>query len=230
MSAYRTAIDLTTQTIDKRSRFYRNLIIAVVLTSLTSISWAVVIWSLLPLSGFFLLFPICGLFFIIDVRVLNQWRIQLLQSWIRKDIDFRNFYDAINSISILPKNTLQGMLTTVPIATDIIEEQTISSSTREAIAASTMVSYINQSDAMTIKVTGYIVVVCSLILSITLNIWQLLLMIFFVTLLPFLQKKTEQWRLKKSKAKVLAAQKQADFNQEIYLKYIIDFREKNKII
>lgn len=225
MSPYRIAIDLTTQTIDNRAKYYRNLVVAVVLTSLASMGWALVSWSLSPLSGLFLIFPICGLFFFIDAKLLNEWRDQLFQSWVKKDIDFCGLCDAVNAISILPKDTLQGMLATLPVAGNISAEQAFSSSTREAIAASIEMNYVNQTDAMAFKVTGFAVVVGALILTIAIHIWQPLLMVVFVTLLPFLQSRTKQWRLKISKERVLSARKQPDFNQEIYMQFDAEFSE-----
>lgn len=225
MSPYRIAIDLTTQTIDNRAKYYRNLVVAVVLTSLASMGWALVSWSLSPLSGLFLIFPICGLFFFIDAKLLNEWRDQLFQSWVKKDIDFCGLCDAVNAISILPKDTLQGMLAILPVAGNISAEQAFSSSTREAIAASIEMNYVNQTDAMAFKVTGFAVVVGALILTIAIHIWQPHLMVVFVTLLPFLQSRTKQWRLKISKERVLSARKQPDFNQEIYMQFDAEFSE-----
>ena len=222
MSAYRIAIDLTTQTIDKRAKYYRNLVVAVVLTSLASIGWALVSWSLSPLSGLFLLFPICVLFFFIDAKLLNQWRSQLFQSWIKKDIDFCGLCHAVNAIPILPKDTLQGMLATLPIAGNIIAEQAISSSTREAIAASIAVDHVNQADAIAFKVTGFAMVVGSLILALTLRIWQPLLGITVISILPLLQKWTRGWRLRKSSEKVLIAQQKPDFNQGKYAQFVAE--------
>jgi|APLak6261659701_1056019.scaffolds.fasta_scaffold00012_12 hypothetical protein len=222
MSAYRNAIDLTTQTIDKRARYYRNLVVAVVLTSLVSIGWATMTWSLSPLSGLLLIFPISILFFFMDARLLNQWRSQLFQSWSKKDIDFCGLSHAVNAIPILPKDTLQGMLATLPIADNISAEQVITSSTREAIAASIAADHINQSDALAFKVTGFAMVVGSLILSLALSIWLPLLGITVISILPLLQKWTRGWRLRKSSEKVLIAQQKPDFNQEKYAQFVAE--------
>ena len=225
MSAYRIAIDLTTQTIDKRAKYYRNLIVAVVFTSLASIGGALVSWSLLSLLGVFLLFPICGLFFFIDAKLLNQWRSQLFQHWVKKEIDFCSFCDTVNTISILPKNTLQGMLVTLPITGDIIAEQAISSSTREAMAASIAVNHANRSDAIALKVTGFAMVVCSLILALSLRIWQPLLGITVISIFPLLQEWTRRRRLRKSLKKVLLAQQKPDFNQEKYAQFVAELNK-----
>lgn len=89
------------------------------------------------------------------------------------------------------------MLATLPVAGDIIAEQAISSSTREAIAASVVVNYANQSDAIDFQVSGFAIVAGSLILALALHIWQPLMGIVVVSILPLLQGWTRQWRLKK---------------------------------
>jgi hypothetical protein len=228
MSPYRTAIDLTTQTIDKRAKYYRNLVVTVVFATLASIGWALVSWSLSPLSGLFLLFPICGLFFFIDARLLNEWRSQLFQHWAKKEIDFSSFCDAINAISILPKETLQAMLATLPVTGDIIAEQTITSSTRAAVASSIEVNHVNQSDAIAFKVSGFAIVVVSLILALALCIWQPLLGVAVVLILPLLQGWTRRWRQNKSLERVLSAQQQPDFNQEKYSQ-LVDELDRNSV-
>ncbi len=135
MSAYRIAIDQTTKMIDNRARYFRNLVVAVVVLTLGSLGWAAVTWTFLPLSGLLLLLPLCGRFFFLDAKLLNDWRSQLLDAWVKNDIEFRGFCDAVSAIPTLPKNTIQSMLATLPSAGDLAAEQRISSSTREATAA-----------------------------------------------------------------------------------------------
>jgi hypothetical protein len=117
----------------------------------------------------------------------NDWRVQLFQSWIKKEIDFSSFCDAVTAIPILPEDTLQGMLATLPVTSGILE-QAISANTRRAIATSIEVTYINQSDA----VTGLTIAVGALVFAISLSIWQPLLIISVITVFPFLQKWTKQ--------------------------------------
>lgn len=220
MSAYKIAIELTTQTIGKRARYYRNLIVAVVLISLSCFGCALLTWSVTPLFGSLLLFPVCGLFFLIDAKLLDGWRTQLFQSWIKKEIDFSGLRDALNAISALPKETLQGMLETLPFASDIIAEQSISVSTREAVASSIAATYINRTDAIAFRVAGFVIVAGVFIFAIALSIGQPLLLIGAATALTLLQKWTKQWRLKQLNKKVLVTQKQVDFNQEMYTQLV----------
>jgi len=120
VSAYQTAINLTTLTIDRRANNYRNLVVAVVLVSLGSIGWAIFAPSLSALSGFFLLLPVCGLYLFIDGKLLNDWRSRLLEGWVRGEIDFQAFCQAVDAIPTLPKSTLQGMIATLPSAGDLL--------------------------------------------------------------------------------------------------------------
>jgi hypothetical protein len=53
-------------------RHFRKLVVAVVVLTITSISWAAVTWTLSVLSGLLLLLPLCGGFFIIDGKLLND--------------------------------------------------------------------------------------------------------------------------------------------------------------
>jgi hypothetical protein len=219
MSYYKDAIDLTIQTIGKRARYYRNLIVVVVVTGLCSFVWAVANRSLTPLLGILLLVPACSLYFFFDARLLNHWRTRLFESWVKKEIDFRGLRDAITGVSMLPKNTLESMLTTLPNTKDILAEQSIPSSTREAIVASITAKYIIRLDAIAFQVTGFILVAGSIILASALSIWQPLLGVTLVFILPFLQKRSRCWRLRKSLEKVAIAQRQSDFDQEKYTQH-----------
>jgi hypothetical protein len=229
MSAYKTAIDLTTQTIGKRARYYRNLIVIVVLIGLSSIGFALLMWSFKPLAGLLLLFPVCALFFLIDAKLLERWRSKLLQSWASKAIDFSALDDALNAISILPKETLQGMLATLPRVTEITAEQAIPQSTRVAVSAGIEVMYQNRSDLIAFKLAGFVVGVGTIMLAIVLSCWKALLLVVVVLISPLLQKRVKQWRLKKSAEKVALAQKQADFNQPIYLQLTAQFDEIGRV-
>ena len=125
MFSYRAAIDQTTQTIDRRAKPFRNLIVAVTFVGLGSILWAGIAWSWLPLAGIFLLVPFCGLYLFVDGKLLNQWRHELFAHWEKGELDFRALYDAVTAISTLPKNTVESMLETLPSAGDLVTEQSI---------------------------------------------------------------------------------------------------------
>lgn len=220
MSAYRVAIDLTTRTIDSRAKYFRNLIVAVVLVSLGSIGWAMFAWVISPLSGVFLLFSVCGLYFFIDGKLLNDWRSKLLEGWVRGELDFRAFRQAVDAIPTLPKNTLQGMIETLPPAGDLLIEQGISPSTREAIAAVVTTIHACRSDAVAFKAAAFAIVGVSAILAATLKMWQPFFAIAVLTAMPLLRKWARLWRLRHSRERMLAVQQQIDFNAEKYVELV----------
>jgi len=162
----------------------------------------------------FLLIPACGLFFFFDQKLLNDWRSTLFDAWVKKDIDFSSFCEAVSANPILPKNTLQSMLATLPSVGDLMIELRISVSTRESIAA--VVTAINacRSDAIALKVAGYAIVGGSLLIAAALEMWQPLLGIVAIAPLILLPKRLRLWRLKSVRERMLAAQRQLDFDHK----------------
>jgi hypothetical protein len=110
VSTYRLAILQTITTIDIRARYFRNLVVTVVMLTVGSIGWAAVTWTFSPLAGLLLLLPLCGLFFFLDAKLLNDWRSQLFDAWLRKDIEFRDFCEAASAIPMLPKTLYNACL------------------------------------------------------------------------------------------------------------------------
>ena len=220
MSSYRVAIDNTTQTIDRRAKHYRNLIIAVSFVSLGSILLAGIAWSWLPLAGIFLLIPICGLYLFFDGKLLNQWRHELFVAWVKGEIDFRAFYEAVIPISTLPKDTVQSMLETLPFAGDLVTEQSISSSTRKAIAAVVTTIHACRSDHIAFKAAGYTITGGVLIIAAALWMWQPLLGVFTVSLVLSLRKWLKTRRIKGARERIITAQQEPDFDSERFLNII----------
>lgn len=196
MSAYRLAIVQTITTIDTRARYFRNLVVTVVVLTVGSIGWAAVTWTFSPLAGLLLLLPACGLFFFLDAKLLNDWRSQLFDAWLRKDIEFRDFCEAVSAIPRLPKDTLQRMLTTLPLTGDLPVEQRILSSTREATAALATAMHTRRSDVMALKATGFAIATGSLITAAIFWMWQPILGIAILALFPLLRKWLRRKRLR----------------------------------
>lgn len=216
MSAYRVAIDQTTVTIDRRAKYFRNLIVAVVLVSLGSMVWAVFARSILPISSFLLLFPVCGLFFFLDCKLLIEWRSLLLEGWARGELDFSAFLPAVGAIPMLPKNTLQSMLATLPSAGDILTEQRVSPSTREAVAIVVTIIHACHSDIVAFKAAALAIIAVSAILAVTLRMWQPFIAIIPLAVMPLLQYWLRCSRLKGARKRTLAAQRLSEFNIEKY--------------
>jgi hypothetical protein len=217
MSAYRIAILQTITTIDNRACYFRNLVVAVVVLTLAFIGWAAVTGTFSPLVGLLLLLPAYGVFFFLDAKLLNDWRAQLLDAWVRKEIEFRAFCDAVSAIPTLPKDTLHSMLTTLPSAGDLPAEQgSSSSSTREAAAALTTTMHACESDAMALKATGLAISSGSLIIAVILWMWQPILGITILAWFPFTRKWLSRRRLQVLREKTAAARAKPDFNSVKY--------------
>ena len=216
MSAYRTAIDQTARTIERRARYFRNQVVIVVTISALVVIAAMVSWSPSALWGFFLLVPACGLFFYADNRALNEWRFQQLAAWNMRDIDFAAFRESICANPALPKATTVGMLMTLPSVGDIASEQRISSNTREAIAAVITALYACRSDVLAFKVASYVVVTGSVIAAAGLETWHPLLGIFAVMPLPVLLKWARVCRLRNTCRNTLAVHGRPDFDPGQY--------------
>lgn len=216
MSAYWVAIDRTTGTIDRRAKYFRNLIVVVVLVSLGSISWAIFARSILPLSSFLLLFPACGLFFFLDGMLLIEWRSLLLEGWARGELDFSAFLPAVGAIPTLPKNTLQSMLATLPSAGDLLTEQKVSPNTREAVAVVVTTIHACRSDIVAFRAAAFVIVAVSAILAATLRMWQPLCVIMLLATMPLLLYWSRCWRLKGARERTLTVQRLPEFNMEKY--------------
>jgi hypothetical protein len=216
MSAYRIAILQTITTIDNRACYFRNLVVAVVVLTLAFIGWAAVTGTFSPLAGLLLLLPAYGVFFFLDAKLLNDWRAQLLDAWVRKEIEFRAFCDAVSAIPTLPKDMLHSMLTTLPSAGDLPAEQGSSSSTREAAAALTTTMHACESDAMALKATGLAISSGSLIIAVILWMWQPILGITVLALVPLLRNWLRSRRLRALGKRTAATRAKPDFSDAKY--------------
>ena len=216
MSAYRIAILQTITTIDNRACYFRNLVVAVVVLTLAFIGWAAVTGTFSPLVGLLLLLPAYGVFFFLDAKLLNDWRSQLFDAWLRKDIEFRDFCEAASAIPMLPKDTLQRMLTTLPLTGDLPAEQRIFSSTREATAALATAMHIRESDIMTLKATAFAIATGSLIIAVILWMWQPILGIMVLALFPFMRKRLRSRRSRALEKRTVAARAKPEFSNARY--------------
>jgi hypothetical protein len=134
VSAYRSAIERTTETIEIRARYFRNHVITVVALCLATMVWAVAMREPAALLGMFFLIPLAGLFFFADSLSLEHWRTELLAGWVQRDLDFAALRAALDSSPTLPKQTVHGMLATLPNLEHLTLEQGISTPTRATVA------------------------------------------------------------------------------------------------
>ncbi len=220
VSAYRGAIDQTATTITNRAKNFRNLVITVIALSFGSIVGGLLTWRLLPFTGLLLVVPVCGLFFLWDQKLLRDWRNYLIDSWVRKDVDFTSFCEAITSISTLPKETVRSMLVTIPNTKDLIAEQEMSSSTRDGVAAAVAGIHACQFDTLALKTTATAIVSGFVVFAVNSQNWKLLFGGFLIVLLTVLGKWLKRRRIKILKRKTFAARANVDFNREKYCQLV----------
>jgi hypothetical protein len=216
VSAYRLAINQAAQTIAIRARYFRDLIVAVVALSLGSLGWAAVTWTLRPLAGILLLVPACSFFLFLDGRLLDNWRSRLIDPWIKRDLDFFSFCQAVEAIPTLPKDTLRSMLVTLPRSRDLIAEQGISSTTRQGVAAAIEGIHACQSDALAVKAATSAILAVSVGIAITCRRWEALLGILTLVLLPPLKVRLKRRRIEVLKQRTAAARARPDFSDDKY--------------
>ena len=133
-AAYRFAIDGTANAVQRRARNFRNLVVAVVLIGLTGFVWAVAARSFLPLAAWLFAIPAFTIFLVADARVLNRWRSDISASWVARDLDLTALGEAIRAHPALPRETITGMLATLPTEGGIVIERAVLSATRRAVA------------------------------------------------------------------------------------------------
>jgi hypothetical protein len=111
-------INATLRALEDRGRFFRNLIVAVVMVAGTSVLFAVVLLRWTPLCGFILVIPLVGGFLILDNRRAGCWRSEILQMFRTEAFDYSLFKKTMTGFHHLPPRTVQSMLATLPEQVD----------------------------------------------------------------------------------------------------------------
>lgn len=109
------ALHLTTQTINDRLRWYRNLVIGFVGLSGVSIFLSITLKLWQPLLGFLFLIPLWGVFLSHDLHLVFKWQERILRMWIEGHLDLGIFYNSMKTIRMFPQRMYQSMLQTLPI-------------------------------------------------------------------------------------------------------------------
>jgi hypothetical protein len=134
MSAYSEAISRTVQALEGRKRNFRYLAIAVVAIVVVTIAGAGITHSLAALAGVLFLIPTCGFFFLSDTRLVSRWQSDIVGQWANGRLDVVALRDALRAHPRLPRETLDGMLATLPSEGDLLAEQHVPLPTRRAVA------------------------------------------------------------------------------------------------
>jgi hypothetical protein len=204
--------------IERRARYFRNQVVAVVLVGVTSLGWALVAWSLTPLVGLTLLFPISAFFLFADAKLLELWRSELLKGWVTGSIDVAAFCHAIRAHPALPPATLDSMLLTLPSAGDLVAEQRLTVPTRRAIAAAVLATYRSRSDTMALKAAASAIVSLGFVLAVTIRSWVPFLVLGSLVLVPVVQAWMKRRRVAESERAVAACRTQPGFSELDYVR------------
>lgn len=220
MSAYRTAIERTTRVIERRAKYYRNLVVAVVLIGAASVAGALAARSLSGLAGVFFLVPACGLFFFADARLLNEWRSDVLASWARGELDLAALRQALRAHPGLPQDTRDAMLGTLPSTGDLAEEQRILAATRQAAAAASLMAHQGRADSLLLHSVASAIAVSALAAALWLRAWTPLLGVAVLALRLPLAGWMRRRRLAAREAELAACRRRPGFSEADYARLL----------
>lgn len=128
------ALTLTAHTFDRRTRWYRNLVIVVVGLPALCIVTAAVTMRWHPLAGILFLVPLCCLFFCFDAFLVRKWQKFVLALWAQGELDLGGFVQAVSAIRTIPEKTLRGLLAVVPGECDLPPERILETAIRKTVA------------------------------------------------------------------------------------------------
>jgi hypothetical protein len=217
VSAYRTAIDQTTRTIERRARYFRNQVVIVVTMGTLVMIAALIMRSPSALWAFLLLVPTGGLFLFIDSTTLNDWRADLLAAWVTRDIDFAAYRDAIRAHPSLPKGTIEAMLASLPSAGSLVAEQQVLTPTRQAVAATSLAWHGRAADALLLRAGASGLLVAVLLAALWKRGWLPLIGLAALALLPVIRTLTSRWRHARCAITVAACRNEPGFSEADYV-------------
>jgi hypothetical protein len=215
-SAYRAAIEATTRVIERRARYFRNQVVAVLLLGVASLAWALAARSWLGLAALLFLIPACGAFLVADARRLDDWRSAVLASWVRREIDLAAFRDAICAHPALPKETTNAMLATLPQAGDLASEQRILTPTRRAAASASQAAHRGRVDALVLNVAVSAIATGVVAAALWTHNWTPLLGLTTLALRPLAGAALRRRRLTARATDVAACRRQPEFQEAEY--------------
>ncbi len=134
----------------------------------------------------------------------------------QRAIDFSALRQALNANPTLPQSTVKGMLDTLPAAGDLVAEQAVSASTREAIVRAVKARDDCYTDTLSFRAEGLTIAAVAIMSAMMLSRWTPL---FAVTLLPVLTmvwKCRHRRRIGRAVGAVEALAFTEDFNADRY--------------
>lgn len=108
--AFKAAIDLTLRTIEQRVRLYRNLVAAVSVLLVSSVTASVVLRAWWPLVALFLIAPATGAYLALDTRLVRRWVLQI-RGLGNDSRMIELLSNGILAHPVIPKETVKSMLT-----------------------------------------------------------------------------------------------------------------------
>jgi hypothetical protein len=223
MSAYRFAVDFTIIVLTKRAKTFRDQIVAVVVVTLLVMTASIAFYSPKPLVMLFGIAPLCGLFLLLDAKLLANWRVALLAVWARRDIDLSAFSHAIRAVPQLPEATLTSMLSLLGAAQDEKIEAPASVQTRQAASAVVQFADTLGLRQLAAKVCAAAIVTASVCWAAAAQAWQPLGLVAVVLLLPLALRWLKASLQRQSRAAVLAAREHPDFDSDTFRLLIQQF-------
>jgi hypothetical protein len=133
-SSYRLAFEDTVATMRHRARLYRVLAASVLLIPIVAIGVALAQRSIVPLRLTLSLVVTFAVFRCADLWFLWRWEKRVVSRWVRDDLVFAFFRNAVESARSLPQGTVGAMLELLP-ADPTIAGPAMGPADRRAIAS-----------------------------------------------------------------------------------------------
>lgn len=108
------AIALTRELLNRRSRRYRDLVIAVAVVGLAVPIAVLVVGEWRILLAWLLTIPMVGFFLVLDAWAVASWRSRLLDGWVAGTIDLDALVEGFTSIKMLPARTIASLIAGLP--------------------------------------------------------------------------------------------------------------------
>jgi hypothetical protein len=121
---------------------------------------------------------------VLDHYAVDAWRTTILANWISRDLDVSALAGAIRANPVLPRDTTEGMLATLPVFASLTEEKEVSEASRQGIAAELVARYRETSDEMVLKTAATSLVAGVLVTAVATRTWAPAWGLFTLAALP----------------------------------------------
>ncbi|HGJ65911.1 TPA: hypothetical protein ENS27_11055 [bacterium] len=108
------AYNATIRLFNTRIKRYKALIIGIAIVVFGSVIWAIVWKSWSPFLCLIIPISLCGIYLSSDLMLIYKWQNIVLNLWIYDELDIGLFIDTVSQVRMLPKETLQSLLKTLP--------------------------------------------------------------------------------------------------------------------